>query len=104
MTQIIVTAQRLLDARVVYLRADRTWSERDAEAFVGDAASIEPLLAWAKAQTTSVVDVYGVEVLVVDGRIEHTSARERYRAAGPSAVLARFGYLREGRPARAAVG
>lgn len=103
MRQLLVTAQRLSDARVVYLRDDRTWTICDAEAARGDSAALEPLLAWAKTQTEVVVDPYTIEVEVVSGAIRHTSARERLRAAGPEAVLARFGYLE--RPLRrAAVG
>lgn len=104
MPKLIVTAQRLSDGRVVYLRRDRGWTQRDAEAYVSeDAAVIDALVDWAKTQTELVVDPYRVEVEVEAGVVRHVSARERIRAVGPSAVLRRFGPVRS-EPARAAVG
>jgi type IV secretory pathway TrbF-like protein len=104
MRKLIVTAQRLSDGRVVYLREDRSWTTVDAEAARGDdAAALEGLLSWAKTQTEVVVEPYTIEVDVIGDSIRHTSARERIRAEGPEAVLARFGFLRAP-VARAAVG
>ncbi len=104
MAKLIVTAQRLSDGRVVYLRQDRSWTQRDAEAWVSeDAGVIDALVEWAKTQTEVVVDPYRIEVQVVGGAIRHLSARERIRAEGPAAVLARFGPTRL-EPARVAVG
>ncbi|MCZ7683109.1 MAG: DUF2849 domain-containing protein [Sandaracinaceae bacterium] len=104
MPKLIVTAQRLSDGRVVYLRRDRSWAQRDAEAFVSeDAALVEALVDWAKTQTEAVVEPYRVEVEVESGVIRHLTARERIRAEGPSAVLRRFGPVRS-EPARVAVG
>lgn len=99
----MVTAQRLVDGRVVYLRADRSWTERDVEAWTSaDPAAADELVAWSQTQTEEVVDPYRIEVVVEqDGSIRHLSARERIRAAGPAAVLARFGPVSS---TRAAVG
>ncbi len=92
MTQMMVTAQRLVDGRVVYLRADRGWAERDRDGWASDDADqVEAELAWASVQTESVVGAYRIEVDVIDGAIRHRSARERIRAEGPAAVLQRFG-------------
>lgn len=96
MPKLIVTAQRLADGRVVYLRRDRTWTQRDFEAWItDDAGALEAELAWAKTQTEVVVDPYRIEVeLEADGSVRHLSARERIRAGGPASVLARFGPTR----------
>jgi hypothetical protein len=89
----MVTAQRLVDGRVVYLRDDRAWSQRDAEGWTSaDEAAIEAALVFAKTQTELVVDPYRIEVEVDGGgAVTHTSARERIRAEGPAGVLGRFG-------------
>ncbi len=99
----MVTAQRLVDGRVVYLRADRTWTSRDSEAWMSaDVEAAEELVAFGRTQTEEVVDVYRIEVEVDEtGAIWHLSARERIRAAGPAAILARFGLVPV---SRAAVG
>ncbi len=102
MTKLMVTAQRLVDGRVVYLAEDRSWVSRDRDGWTtDDATALETALAWAATQTEVVVEPYRIEVEVVGGSIRHASARERIRAEGPIAVLARFG-PREVR--RAAVG
>ena len=102
--KLIVTAQRLSDGRVVYLRQDRSWTQRDVEAWItDDAAAIDALVAWAKTQTEVVVDPYRIEVAYEGGVVRHTTARERIRAEGPAAVLGRFGPVRL-EPARVAVG
>ncbi|HEY8432375.1 MAG TPA: DUF2849 domain-containing protein [Sandaracinaceae bacterium] len=92
MPKLIVTAQRLADGRVVYLRPDRSWTQRDSEAWItDDASALEAELAWAKTQTEVVVEPYRIEVeLEPDGTVRHLSARERIRAGGPASVLARF--------------
>ena len=89
----MVTAQRLVDGRVVYLREDRGWTQRDDEAWTSaDDAAIEEALALASRETELVVGPYRIEVEVdASGRIVHTSARERIRAEGPAGVLRRFG-------------
>lgn len=102
----MVTAQRLSDGRVVYLREDRSWTQRDVEAFrTEDASLVDALVDWARAQTETVVDPYRIEVEVdPSGAIRHLSARERIRAEGPAAVLRRFGPQPRPRAHRAAVG
>jgi hypothetical protein len=88
----IVTAQRLSDGRVVYLGADREWATRDAEAERAEAAAaLEPSLQWARGQTEAVVEPYAIEVEVQNDCVRHLSIRERIRAEGPDAVLARLG-------------
>lgn len=104
MPKLIVTAQRLSDGRVVYLRQDRSWTQRDFEAWItDDGAAVDGLVDWAKTQTEVVVDPYRIEVELRGGSVRHLSARERIRAEGPAAVLARFGPVRPA-PARVAVG
>jgi hypothetical protein len=90
MTKRILTANRLIDGRVVYLRADRTWSVRDGDALLSD-DGLDEHLEWAKRQTEEVVEPYVIEVELAGSRIKHLSARERIRAEGPEGVLARFG-------------
>lgn len=89
----MVTAQRLVDGRVVYLREDGGWTQRDHEGWTSaDEAAIEEALAIASTQTEVVVGPYRIEVEVgPGGAITHTSARERIRAEGPAGVLRRFG-------------
>jgi hypothetical protein len=102
----MVTAQRLIDGRVVYLRADRTFTQRDAEALAThDDAQIEAALAWASAQTEIVVEPYAIEVRVrADGTIEHATARERIRAMGEAAICAELGLAFAEPTKRAATG
>ncbi len=88
----MVTANRLIDGRVVYLRADRTWSLRDADALVASEA-LDEHVSWASTQTEEIVEPYVIEVVLEGSRIRHLSARETIRAEGPEAVLARFGPL-----------
>src|SRR5262245_31562978 len=92
-TKLMVTANRLLDGRVVYLREDRSWSQRCHEGWVSeDAAAIDAAVASALSHETEiVVEAYRIEVVLDGDRIVHTSARERIRAEGPAAVLHRFG-------------
>ena len=106
MAHLIVTANRLSDGGVVYLRADRRWTDALAEAWVADGSDdAEATLAWAETQEHAVCDPYLVDVDLVDGVPTPRSARERIRAEGPQPTLRRLGYLTdEQRPRRAAVG
>ena len=104
MAHFIVTANRLADGGVVYLRGDRGWTERHAEAWATeDAAEAEAWLAWATGQERLICDPYVIDVDWVDGVPAPKTARERIRAEGPLPTLERLGYLREA-PRRAAVG
>ncbi len=88
----VVTANRLLDGRVVYLARGERWSERydDAEA-TRDPAERDRWLAWARAQEGVVCGVYAIEAPVgPEGR--ELSARERLRARGPEDARRRLGY------------
>ncbi|MGF1469325.1 MAG: DUF2849 domain-containing protein [Sandaracinaceae bacterium] len=107
MTKHVLTANRLLDGRVVYLDPARRWTEDLARAAtVASADDLDPALAWARTEEAQVVcDPYLIKVEAEDGQIRALSARERLRAEGPLAVLERFGYAPAApRPARVAVG
>ena len=100
----IVTANRLSDGGVVYLRSDRRWTASHAEAEVSDdREAADAALGWAKGQERVVCDPYVVDVSIVDGTPMPKSARERIRAEGPRPTLRRLGYLVDERRA-AAVG
>ena len=103
----IVTANRLSDGAVVYLRGDRGWTGDLQQArSLGDAQAADDLLAWARGQEAVICDPYLSEVGVEGARLIPLTVRERIRAEGPRTKLQRLGYLpeREAAPARAAVG
>lgn len=101
----IVTANRLSDGGVVYLRADRQWTPSHAEAEVTeDREAAEAALGWAKAEERVVCDPYVIDVDIVDGAPAPKTARERIRAEGPRPTLRRLGYLVDEQRLRAAVG
>jgi hypothetical protein len=90
----IVTANRLSDGRVVYLTDAFGWSFDLSRARVfADGDALTRALAQARAAEGTVCDPYAVEVTVGAHGPAVASARERLRAEGPEAVLARFGYL-----------
>ncbi|MCB9597519.1 MAG: DUF2849 domain-containing protein [Sandaracinaceae bacterium] len=95
MTLWTVTANHLSDGSVAYLRADRAWTQDLQHAWVGATeADAAPLLAWARGQEHLICDPYLLEVSRDAGRVVPLSARERIRAEGPEATLARLGYER----------
>lgn len=103
----IVTANRLSDGAVVYLRGDRGWTgDLQHARALGDAQAADDLLAWARGQEAVVCDPYLCEVGVEGARLLPLTARERIRAEGPRPTLRRLGYLPqpEVAPARVAVG
>lgn len=82
----VITANRLLDGRIVWLAADGQWSPYIRNAHVYSNVEIEDALKeqTASAQDNELVGVYGVQVsLSPIGPVPVTS-RERIRAGGPS--------------------
>ena len=87
MTLQAITANRLVDGRVIYLRDDESWSERIQESIVADSEErANALLELAKRAVAArvVVDPYLFAVNVEDGTIRPLGRREEIRAAGPS--------------------
>ncbi|NLH80736.1 MAG: DUF2849 domain-containing protein [Phyllobacteriaceae bacterium] len=82
----ILTANRLIDGRVVFRDADGRWVERFADAAVLDAAATETALAAAAADVAArrIVEPYAVEVIEVEGRREPKAMREKIRVSGPT--------------------
>jgi len=94
MTLQAITANRLVDGHVVYLREDDRWSPRIQEAIVADSDELaKTLLELAKraVERRIVVDPYLFAVSVEDGRVRPLGRREEIRAAGPS-VRTDLGY------------
>lgn len=84
----IVTANRLIDGRVVYLTPDDDWSAApEAAAWAEDRTAQEALLCQGQKQASDcvVVDPYLIDVAVGDdGRPRPTRNREIIRSLGPS--------------------
>jgi Protein of unknown function (DUF2849) len=94
MTLQAITANRLVDGQVVYLREDDRWSPRIQEAIVADSDELaKTLLELAKRAVARrlIVDPYLFAVSVESGRIRPLGRREEIRAAGPS-VRTDLGY------------
>lgn len=83
-----ITANRLRDGEVVFLKAEGVWVERlDEAALFEDAAAADTALAAAKAQAERDqygVDIYAFDLTLKDGRPDPVKARERIRALGPT--------------------
>lgn len=78
----VVTANHLLDGDVIYLASDDTWVRHLADAeLISDADVADAKLAFATAQTDSVVGVYLMDA--APGPTP-THFREDFRATGPS--------------------
>ena len=93
MKRFAITANRTLDGRTVYLRADRAWSTALSEAVaVDEGPEKEALLLWARTQEAVVCDPYAMKVDDQEGGLCPPSTRERIRAAGPEATLRALGY------------
>jgi hypothetical protein len=94
MTLQAITANRLTDGQVVYLRQDDRWSERIQEAIVADSDDLaKTLLELAKRAVAQrlIVDPYLFAVSVEDSQVIPLGRREQIRAAGPS-VRTDLGY------------
>lgn len=88
-----VTANRLADGAVMYLRADQLWSGGLDEAWTADEKEVaESRLGWAREQQHVVCDPYVLPLRREGGRVEPVSARERIRAEGPAPTLGRLGH------------
>ena len=81
----VITANRLLDGRIVWLSA-QGWSEMIGHARVFDNAEIEDAIKQAKAmpEARTVVGIYGVQLDPDAAGIAPLTVRERIRAFGPS--------------------
>ena len=83
----IITANRLIDGRVVFWTDKRTWDAdvNTAEVFA-DPAAAEGALALAQADVAArkIVDPYPIAVAAEAGRITPSLLRERIRAEGPT--------------------
>jgi hypothetical protein len=88
-----VTANRLRDGAVVFLRADGAWSTDVADSAVaGDADAAARLMAVATQAVADrlVVGPYLMEVSHDGGKINPLAYRERIRAFGPSIPVPTF--------------
>lgn len=92
-TLFVVTANRLDDGRVQYLRADGTWGhDFDAAELIDDGARRDALVArLASEHALLVTGVYAVDVGVTTSGERVLSTRERLRAAGEINVRRRLG-------------
>jgi hypothetical protein len=83
----VITANRLADGRVVYLRALADWVEDIAAATAFDGAESEVrLTAAAKAAEAAnvVINPYAIELAADDRGVRAAALRERIRAQGPT--------------------
>jgi Protein of unknown function (DUF2849) len=83
---LVVTANRLLDGRVVWLADGETWTEqpRAARVFVGAEAEAGLAAGAAAEQRQEVVGAYAVVVTRTPDGPWPVGMREQIRAAGPS--------------------
>ena len=94
MTLQAITANRLRDGQVVYLREDDSWSEHIQDCIVADSDDLAKTLLELGARAVKqhiVVDPYLFAVSVENGTIRPLGRREEIRAAGPS-VRTDLGY------------
>ena len=85
-----LTANRLIDGEVVFWAKDR-WVVRFADAQLFDDADADAALAaegHAKAQPTTVIEPYLIDLTPSEGHWAPVSYRERIRALGPTNHLA----------------
>ena len=83
----IITAYDLRDGDAIFLREDHSWSKDVAEAAVVETAEAEAALietGQADVAKNIVLDVYAVDVEIVDGAPKPTKYRELLRCLGPS--------------------
>ena len=83
----VITANRLLDGRVVFLTEAGLWAGNVASAEVyADPVAAEAGIAAAQKSvaTGEVVDPYAISVSIDGGRVTPTLLRERIRADGPT--------------------
>jgi hypothetical protein len=84
MSEAVITANSLLDGDVVFW-AGGGWVDAltDAERFQ-DPSALDATLQTAKAQTTTVIDPYAIDIVLEGGQPVPASYRERIRALGPT--------------------
>jgi len=87
MTQVVITANSLLEGDVVFWAAGG-WVEAlaDAERF-DDGRALDAALETAKRQVVAVIDPYAIDIVIEGGQPVPASYRERIRALGPSTHL-----------------
>lgn len=94
MAHFVITANRTADGGVVYLTADRAWTTRLADAApLAGKADGDDGLAWARTQEAVVCDPHLIKAALGDDGPAPLDAKQRIRADGPEAVLARLGFL-----------
>jgi hypothetical protein len=82
-----ITANRLRDGRVVFLRPEGGWSERVTEARIAaDEATAQAMTAAAEGAVAAreVVGPYLIEVIEAGGGPRPARLKERIRAGGPT--------------------
>jgi hypothetical protein len=84
MSTAVITANALLNGDVVFW-AGGGWVDAlaDAEQF-DDPGALDRALQAAKAQTTTVIDPYAIDIVLEGGQPVPASYRERIRALGPT--------------------
>lgn len=82
----VVTANRLIDGRVVFRDAEGRWLEAFAAAAVltPEAAAAAIAAAAEDVAARRIVDPYAVALIDLDGRPTPATMRERIRASGPT--------------------
>ncbi|MCX2560356.1 DUF2849 domain-containing protein [Acetobacter farinalis] len=82
----VITANRLLDGRIVWLGEDGQWRILIEEARLFPNSAVEDVLKAcnARAQDDALVGIYGVQVVRTASGLQPVTSRERIRAAGPS--------------------
>jgi hypothetical protein len=92
---LVVTANRLLDGRVVWLAADFDWHEDIAHARIFDPEQGEAAQALGRAgeRARIVIGAYPIEVVLRGGIPEPLKFRERLRLHGPSVATVPFAPL-----------
>lgn len=82
----IVTANRLVDGRVVFRDEDGSWVESLHAAAVADPATAAAMVAASAADVAArlIVDPYAVDVVRADGAYTPKTMREKIRAGGPT--------------------
>lgn len=82
----IVTANRLIDGRVVFRDAAGGWVSDFATAAVLDATAAEAAVAAAREDVAArrIVEPYVVDVVEEAGRLTPKAMREKIRVSGPT--------------------
>jgi len=82
----IVTANRLIDGRVVFRDAAGAWVSDFATAAVLEAPAAEAAVAEAQADVAArrIVEPYAVELIEEAGRLTPKAMREKIRVSGPT--------------------